>query len=128
MNKTKNEMETLTKEINELRVVMEENAKAAKLAESRLENRCQRPGKELCMDDVYTQLCKELKQLHFTYDQINEKNRRAKISYNELEINLKHLENELRKKKHTLDTNIRSNDTRKTLKCMPTENDILEKS
>lgn len=128
IKKTKNEMKTLTTEINELTVVMEENLKAAKLVESRLENRCQRPGKELCMDDVYTELCKELKQLHLMYHQINEKNRRTRISCNELETNLKRLENELRKKQHTLDTEIRVIDTLKTLKCNPTKKDILEAS
>lgn len=121
-------MKTLSKEIDELTVVMEENFKAAQLAESRLENRCQRPGKELCMDDVYTELCKELKQLHSMHHQIDEKNRRTRISYIELETNLKRLKNELRKKKYTLDTDIRAIDTRKTLKCNPTKNYILEKS
>lgn len=117
----------MTNEIDDLTVVMEENVKATKLVESRLENRCQRPGKELCLENVYTEICKELRQLHFMYHQTNEKKQRTIISYNELETSLKCLENELRKKKHTLDTNNRAIDTHKTLKCNPKENDVLVK-
>lgn len=108
-------MKILLNEIEQIENALEMNAKATKLAETRLENRCQRPGMELCMDVVYTGLCDEIKQLQFAQHQLNEKLSISKASYNQLELNLQHLEADLKKKQHTLSTDIRALDLRQRL-------------
>lgn len=109
-------MKGLLKEIQSIENALEENAKSIKLAETRLENRCQRPGKELCMDHVYKGLCDEIKQLLFVQHQLNEKLSISKASYNELEQNLQRLDNDLKRKQHTLVIDIRALDLRQRLK------------
>lgn len=108
-------MKILLNEIEQIENALEMNAKATKLAETRLESRCQRPGMELCMDVVYTGLCDEIKQLQFAQHQLNEKLSISKASYNHLELNLQHLEADLKKKQHTLSTDIRALDLRQRL-------------
>lgn len=108
-------MKILQNEMEQIENAQIENAKATKLAETRLENRCQRPGMELCMDVVYTGLCDEIKQLQFAQHQLNEKLSISKASYNQLELNLQHLEADLKKKQHTLSTDIRALDLRQRL-------------
>lgn len=112
----KNEMKILLTEIEQIENALESNAKATKLAETRLENRCQRSGMELCMDGVYSGLCDEIKQLHFAQKQLDEKLSITKASYNQLELSLQQLEADLRKKQHTLDTDIRALDMRQRLR------------
>lgn len=109
-------MKILLNEIEQIENALESNAKATKLAETRLENRCQRPGMELCMDDVYNGLCDEIKQLQFAQHQLDEKLSISKASYNQLELSLQQLEADLKKKQHTLDTDIRALDMRQRLK------------
>lgn len=116
----------MMKEIDYLSHALEDNAKAIKLAETRLENRCHRPGMELCIDHVYNGLCDEVKQLNFVQHQLHEKRRILKTSCNELEGNLHRLETELNKKQHTLTTDIRAIDLRQRLKNDPTEDDTME--
>lgn len=109
-------MKILLNEIEQIENALESNAKATKLAETRLENRCQRPGMELCMDGVYSGLCDEIKQLHFAQQQLDEKLSITKASYNQLELSLQQLEADLKKKQHTLDTDIRALDMRQRLR------------
>lgn len=115
-NQTKDEMKGMLKEIQQIENALEENAKSMKLAETRLENRCQRPGMELCMDSVYSGLCDEIKQLQFVQHQLNEKLSLSKASHNELEANFQRLDADLKKKQHTLITDIRALDLRQRLK------------
>ncbi|XP_031616458.1 tektin-2 [Contarinia nasturtii] len=124
--KNKNEMKILLNEIEQIESALESNAKATKLAETRLENRCQRPGMELCMDGVYNGLCDEIKQLQFAQHQLNEKLSISKASYNQLELNLKQLDADLKKKQHTLDTDIRALDLRQRLKMDASEDITTE--
>lgn len=109
-------MKILLNEIEQIGNALESNAKATKLAETRLENRCQRPGMELCMDAVYSGLCDEIKQLQFAQHQLNEKLSTSKASYNQLELNLQQLNDDLRKKQHTLSTDIKAMDLRQRLR------------
>lgn len=117
-------MKTMMKEINDLTNALEKNVKDIEFAETRLENRNQRPGMELCMDHVYSGLCDEVKQLYFAQQQLNEQSRISKKSYNELEANLLRLEAELRNKQHTLTTDIRAIDLRQRLKLSTEESTL----
>lgn len=119
-------MKILLNEIEQIENALESNAKATKLAETRLENRCQRPGMELCMDSVYSGLCDEIKQLQFAQHQLNEKLSISKASYNKLELSLQHLEADLKKKEHTLTTDIRALDMRQCLRRDATEDHTTE--
>lgn len=116
----------MMEEIGEIDNALEANAKAIKLAETRLENRCQRPGMELCMDNVYAGLCDEIKQLHFAQHQLKEKLSTTKVSYNELEKNLNGLNTDLNRKQHTLATDIRALDSRQRLKINAIEENTPE--
>lgn len=124
--KNKNEMKILLNEIEQIENALELNAKATKLAETRLENRCQRPGMELCMDGVYSGLCDEIKQLQFAQHQLIEKLSTSKASYNKLELSLQHIEIDLKKKQHTLATDIRALDVRQRLRCDASEDHTTE--
>lgn len=114
--KNKKEMNRMLKEVEEIENELDANARALKLAETRLENRCQRPGMELCVDNVYASLCDEIKQLHYAHHQLKEKLSTTKVSYNELENNLNGLNADLNKKQHTLTTDIRALDLRQRLR------------
>lgn len=116
----------MMEEIGEIDNALEANAKAIKLAETRLENRCQRPGMELCMDSVYAGLCDEIKQLNFAQQQLKEKLSTTKVSYNELEKNLNGLNTDLNRKQHTLATDIRALDSRQRLKINAIEENTPE--
>lgn len=109
-------MKTLLKEIDDVRKSLDSNAKSMKLVETRLENRCQRPGMELCMDDVYSGLCNELKQLGYSQHQLTEKLQKTTMAYNELEASSYRLESDNGRKQHTLATDIRALDLRQRLK------------
>lgn len=119
-------MKILLNEIEQIEKELESNAKTTKLAETRLENRCQRPGIELCMDSVYSGLYDELKQLQFAQHQLIEKLSISKASYNKLELSLQHLEADLKKKEHTLTIDIRALDMRQRLQCDTTEDHTVQ--
>lgn len=122
----KNEMKILANEIEQIENALESNAKATKLAETRLENRCQRPGMELCMDEAYGGLCDEIKQLQFFQHQLNENLCISKASYNQLELSLQHLEIDLKRKQHTLSTDVRALDLRQRLRDDSSEDNTTE--
>lgn len=119
-------MKTLQEEIDNIHQSLDINAKSTKLVETRLENRCQRPAMELCMDNVYMGLCKELEQLAHCNHQLNEKLQKTTITYNELEANLYRLESDNGKKQHTLATDIRALDLRQRLKNNAIEENTAE--
>lgn len=111
-------------EIEAIEKSLQINGDAQKLAETRLENRCcQRSGMELCMDDVYTGLCDELKRLKQTEHQLIDKLNASKTTYTALEAHLVRLENDLKRKQHTLMTDIRALDLRQRLKADTWRND-----
>lgn len=119
-------MKILLNEIEQIENALESNAKSTKLAETRLENRCQRPGMELCMDSVYSGLCDEVKQLQFAHHQLNEKLSISKSSYNKLELSLQQLEADLKKKQHTLSTDCQALDIRQRLRNDASEEHTTE--
>lgn len=119
-------MKILLKEIDDIQRSLDTNAKSTKLVETRLENRCQRPGMELCMDSVYASLCTELKQLGYAQHQLNEKLQKTTIAYNELEGNLSRLTSDNSKKQHTLATDIRALDLRQRLKTNAIDENTAE--
>lgn len=119
-------MKTLLKEIDDIKNSLDINAKSRKLVETRLENRCQRPAIELCMDDTYTSLCVELKQLVHSQHQLNEKLQKTTVVYNELEANLYRLESDNSRKQHALATDIRALDLRQRLKRNAIEENTAE--
>lgn len=119
-------MKILLNEIEQIESELESNANTTKLAETRLENRCQRPGMELCMDSVYSGLCDELKLLQFAQHQLNEKLNISKASYNKIESSLLHLEADLKKKQHTLTIDIRALDMRQRLRNDASEDHTIE--
>lgn len=111
-------------EIEAIEKSLRVNGDAQKLAETRLENRCcQRSGMELCMDGVYTGLCDELKCLKQTEHQLTDKLNASKTTYTALEAHLVRLENDLKRKQHTLMTDIRALDLRQRLKADTWRND-----
>lgn len=119
-------MKVLLKEIDDIQRSLDANAKSTKLVETRLENRCQRPGMELCMDGVYASLCRESEQLGYAQHQLNERLLKTTMAYNELEGNLSRLESDNGKKQHTLATDIRALDLRQRLKSNAIDENTAE--
>lgn len=114
---TKDEMWRMSVEIEDIEASLRANANAMKQVQTRLENRCRRPGMELCIDDVYSGLCDELKRLNGTQHQLNDKLMASKAALNALEANLRRLEDDLKRKQHTLMTDIRALDLRQRLRA-----------
>lgn len=109
-------MEKVLKEIQALERALVENMAALKLVETRLENRCQRPGMELCLDSVNEGLCEEVKQLQRMRMQLIEKLNGAKAIYSALEGQAARLDEDLGYKQHSLMTDIRTLDLRARLR------------
>lgn len=117
-------MKQMLSEIDAIGKSLQINGDAQKLVETRLENRCcQRSGMELCMDDVYTGLCDELKRLKQTEHQLTDKLNATKATCTALEAHLVRLENDLKRKQHTLMTDIRALDVRQRLQGNAWHND-----
>lgn len=109
-------MEKVHREILALEQAIVEKMNALKLAETRLENRCQRVGMELCLDDVYTGLCDEVRQLRKTRMQLDEKLDASKTTYKTLEGHASRMDDDLQHKQHSLMTDIKVLDLRQRLK------------
>lgn len=112
----KEEMDKIQREIQALEQSLVDKMNALKLAETRLENRCQRPGMELCLDEVYAGLCDEVKQLKKTRLQLAEKLDSSKATYKTLEAHANRMDADLQHKQHSLMTDIRTLDLRNRLK------------
>lgn len=106
----------MAQEIANIEVSLQANIKSMKLVQTRLENRNRRSGIELCIDDVYNGLCDELKRLNSSQHQLNDKLMSSKGAFNALEAHLRRLEDDLKRKQHTLMTDIRALDLRQRLK------------
>lgn len=109
------EMEKCIEEIHTLEGSWADMDDALKLAETRLENRAQRSGKELCMDEPYLGLCQEIQQLKKTKQMLIDKLNCTKTTYCALEALMIKLGNSLEQKEHALMTDIRGLDLRKRL-------------
>lgn len=109
-------MEKILREIHAIEQALEEKVNALKLAETRLENRCQRPGMELCLDEVYSGLCDEVKQLRETRQQLVVKMNSVKTTYNSLEQQAHRIDSDLKYKEHSLMIDVRALDLRQRLR------------
>lgn len=109
-------MENCRCEIQNLEQALRDKTDAQKLAETRLENRAQRSGMELCCDEPYHGLCDEVKQLRSTRQQLTDKINCAKTTYYALEQHTKRLDTDLKNKQHSLATDIRGLDLRQRLR------------
>lgn len=115
MLKMKEEMEKCIREIQQLEQALREKTDALKLAETRLENRAQRSGMELCCDEVYRGLCDEVNQLRQTRQSLTDKINSAKTTNSALEAHAKRINTDLTNKQHSLMTDIRALDLRHRL-------------
>lgn len=124
--KIREEMEKCLAEIATLENAWRDKMNALKLAETRLENRAQRSGMELCCDEPYRGLCDEVERLKNTIQMINEKTTMAKNTYCNLEDHATKLNRDLENKQHALMTDIRGVDLRQRIKageCSSTQTD-----
>lgn len=112
----RDEMEKAICEIGVLEQTLREKTDALKLTETRLENRAQRSGMELCLDQAHAQLCMEVKKLNSIRERIVNKINEAKNNYNLLEKHAHVIDVDLENKQHSLMTDIRALDLRQRLK------------
>lgn len=112
----KEEMEKCIQEIQTLEQALREKRDALKLAETRLENRAQRSGMELCCDEVYRGLCDEVNQLRLTMRLLADKLNNAKTTNSALEAHANRINTDLNNKQHSLMTDIRGLDLRQRLR------------
>lgn len=109
-------MEKAICEIGILEQTLREKTDALKLTETRLENRAQRSGMELCLDQAHAQLCMEVKKLKGIRERIIDKINESKANYNLLEQHAHVIDVDLENKQHSLMTDIRALDLRERLK------------
>lgn len=95
-----------------LEQALRDKTDALKLAETRLENRAQRSGMELCCDEPYAGLCNEVKQLRQTRKTLTAQIDCAKTTYSALQDHAHRIETDLMNKQHSLMTDIRGLDLR----------------
>lgn len=110
------EMEKCLAEILRMEKAWREKVDALKLAETRLENRAQRSGMELCCDDPYNGLCDEVARLKETIKMLENKITVAKNTYCNLEDHANKIDRDLENKQHSLMTDVRGIDFRQRLK------------
>ncbi|XP_036336329.1 tektin-B1 [Rhagoletis pomonella] len=114
--KMKEEMEKTVCEIKTLEQALRDKADALKLAETRLENRAQRSGMELCLDEAHDQLCLEVQKLRDIRRRLMDRIDETKANYNLLEEHAQKIDVDLENKQHSLMTDIRALDLRQRLK------------
>ncbi|KAG8230197.1 hypothetical protein J437_LFUL009877 [Ladona fulva] len=109
------EMEKTMKEINALERALKDKEGPLKLAETRLEERTNRRGVELCCDEPQHGLGEEVLRLRKGMDMLREKINQAKAVYNSMEDQLKKIEADIADKDHSIEANMRCLDTREGL-------------
>lgn len=114
--KMKEEMERAVCEIKTLEQALRDKTDGLKLAETRLENRAQRSGLELCMDEAHDQLCLEVEKLRVIRRRLIDKIEEAKTNFNLLEEHAQKIDVDLENKQHSLMTDIRALDLRMRLR------------
>lgn len=112
----KEEMERAVCEIKTLEQALRDKTDGLKLAETRLENRAQRSGIELCLDEAHEQLCLEVEKLRNIRRRLIDKINEAKTNYNLLEEHAQKIDVDLENKQHSLMTDIRALDLRQRLR------------
>nr|CBE66817.1 CG3085-PA [Drosophila ananassae] len=114
--KMKEEMERAVCEIRNSEQALRDKVDALKLAETRLENRAQRSGMELCMDQAHDMLCLEVEKLREIRRRLMAKIDESKTNFNLLEEHAKRIDVDLENKQHALMTDIRALDLRMRLR------------
>lgn len=114
--KMKEEMENALCEVKSLEESLRDKSDALKLAESRLENRAQRSGKELCLDRAHDMLCQEVEKLREIRRCLKSKIDDSKANFNLLSEHAQKIDVDLENKQHSLMTDIRGLDLRMRLK------------
>lgn len=112
----KEEMEKAICEIKTLEQTLRDKTDGLKLAETRLENRAQRSGMELCLDEAHEQLCLEVQKIREIRRRLMDKIDEAKTNYNLLEEHAQKIDVDLENKQHSMMTDIRALDLRQRLK------------
>lgn len=115
-SKMKEEMERAVCEIRNSEQALRDKVDALKLAETRLENRAQRSGMELCMDQAHDMLCLEVEKLREIRRRLIAKIDESKTNFNLLEEHAKRIDVDLENKQHSLMTDIRALDLRMRLR------------
>ncbi|XP_035778213.1 tektin-2-like [Anopheles albimanus] len=128
LGKMKEEVEKCLREIETLERAYDDKIETLKVVETRLENRAQRSGMELCIDDSYHGLCEEVQKLRDTIRTMREKINTTKTTYNGLRDHTNKIDQDLQNKQHSLMTDIRALDLRGRLKTgefggLPTQTD-----
>ncbi|XP_058124123.1 tektin-B1 [Anopheles ziemanni] len=128
LGKMKEEMDKCLREIETLERAYDDKTEALKVVETRLENRAQRSGMELCIDESYHGLCDEVQKLRDTIKILREKIDATKTTYNMLRDHANKIDQDLQNKQHSLMTDIRALDLRGRLKTgefggLPTQTD-----
>uniref|UniRef100_A0AAG5DAC8 Tektin n=1 Tax=Anopheles atroparvus TaxID=41427 RepID=A0AAG5DAC8_ANOAO len=116
LGKMKEEMDKCLLEIETLERAYDDKTEALKVVETRLENRAQRSGMELCIDESYHGLCDEVQKLRDTIKILREKIDATKTTYNGLRDHANKIDQDLQNKQHSLMTDIRALDLRGRLK------------
>ncbi|XP_039482153.1 tektin-B1 [Drosophila santomea] len=114
--KMKEEMEKAMCEIRTSENALRDKTDALKLAETRLENRAQRSGMELCMDQAHDMLCLEVEKLREIRRRLQAKIDESKTNFSLLEEHGKRIDVDLENKQHSLMTDIRALDLRMRLR------------
>lgn len=114
-------MEKMMRNIGSLNDSLESNLKSRKVIETRLENRYERPGIELCADTACAAQNKESKALNCSRQSIEDKFNSSKAALNSLEKHLHSLEDDLRGKERALMIDARVLDVRKRLQNIDTQ-------
>merc|ERR1719264_1276418 len=121
MKTTRQEIEDQEGNIRAMENVIHHKQNPLKLAETRLENRTNRPHVELCKDEPQEGLTMEVQTLRETIYQLTSKLDHARETLTELEAHLHKLEEDHRNKQLALALDTRCMDTRKRLGCHDNE-------
>merc|ERR1711963_502189 len=121
MKATRNEISDQERNIADMEVAVKAKENPLKLAETRLENRTNRPHMELCRDDPQDGLTMEVQTLKDTIYQLMAKLDHSRETLTELEAHLHKLEEDHKNKQLALALDTRCMDTRKRLGCHDTE-------
>lgn len=112
---TEDEMADIEADIKRQEEAIKMKIKPDKLAQTRLENRTERPNKELCLDSPYYGLCDEVRQLEMTKKALEEKLYRLQHSWNSLEQKVERINKEMKSKTAALKIDMQCMEGRKKL-------------
>lgn len=114
--KMKEETEKAVCAMQTLDAALQEKGTDLKLAESRLENRALRRGKELCLDYAHNMLCQEVEKLREIRRCLIEKIEETKVNYNLLTSHTQKIDVDLENKHQSLMADTRALELRQRLK------------